>query len=1083
MGIRREKVIVDLDENVSTGMQRAAAATALLDANLALLNQRFIDTRNSTRGAPDNIDRFRRSMDQAGPSIDRYSGRLAVAAKAALVLGPSLVPISAVAVPAITGLASSLGFAAIGMGSLVVASRGVGDALTAVNEAAIEPTADNLEKARIAMAGLSPEARQFVTRFQELRPVLGDIRDAAASGWFPGLTEALDDLERVGPRVADIFEAIGERGGQLVAEGADALAGEEWDGFLMFVETEGPEALDQFGRSVGNVIHGLAELWMAFDPLNDDFSDWLLQASRDFDYWADGLSETQGFEDFIDYVRKSGPQVGRTLGSIAEAVIAIVKAASPLGGPVLAGFETIADTLKFIADSPVGTKVFTMAAAFVVLNKTLAITAALLARTGIVSAGTAARIRGGGPGGPIAGGGPSGGGPVPVPLMGRITAARASFGQLRTDIRTLGTTYAGLNRVQSTGLALFSNTTAAAQRTRASMASYGKTIGVAGGGVAAFAVATGALGQDLGLQNTAMLGLAGSMMGPWGAAIGAGIGLVSDITAANRRWEESLQQIHAALASGDTAQMEAANKALKDRLDYLNDLQNVTSVGDLFSDFIQTKAGFDMPSQEDFDDLNIGKLDNTGLLRARAAIGDVGAEAEVAAREVEDLKQQLADVNTVVTKQGQWRDYQAALDNFTASIKENGRTLDEGTEKGRANAQALEDIATSAIAYSRNLQGADRIDHLKKARLAFLDAAEKAGGLDQQSRDLLKTLNGLIGDYPVNVKGDVKDLRKDIATAERLLKALTRPRTVSVRAQVTGYEKLIGIGRPKDTQPDNPAGFNALNKSVGGYTGPGGKYDVAGIVHRDEVVIPKELVARDRDLLKARYGHLPGMDQLHTGGLAGYASGGRVRALEFAGLPALNLMTMNLARLNAALTASERAMTREKAKREDLLSQADATRSAVRDRVRSELFGGGEWSSAGGVAGATSILNTDRARANTLRQQIAILKKKGLDGPALGDLLSNADASTIAAFAGSSAGSLQRFETAYERRDTIAAAVGSDAAAGYRSDIAATRAQTRVLSARLTAIEKAIRQEHRDDRRDNRGAQSRTGRRRSRGDL
>jgi hypothetical protein len=59
--------------------------------------------------------------------------------------------------------------------------------------------------------------------------------------------------------------------------------------------------------------------------------------------------------------------------------------------------------------------------------------------------------------------------------------------------------------------------------------------------------------------------------------------------------------------------------------------------------------------------------------------------------------------------------------------------------------------------------------------------------------------------------------------------------------------------------------------STGGYTGPGGKYEPAGTVHRGEVVLPQEVVARDAAMLRSRYGYLPGMQNL-----PGYAKGGFV---------------------------------------------------------------------------------------------------------------------------------------------------------------------------------------------------------------
>jgi len=1069
MAVRRESVLLEVDDRFTREILQAAAATKLLDQALNSLSRSATTSSRDVTRAQQDTERFRQSANQTGPAIDRLSGRLAIMAKAALVLGPALVPIGAVGVAGVAGLASQLGFAAIGMGSLMVATRGVGDALKAVNAAAIEPTAANLEKARAAMAGIGPEAREFVARFQELRPVFGDIRDAAARGWFPGLTSAMDDFERVAPRVASLFEAIGKTGGNLVAQGAAALAGPEWDEFLRFVEAEGPEALDMFGRSIGNVVHGLAELWMATSPINNDFSTWLMTASRNFDAWAAGLSETEGFQDFIEYVRQSGPQVGRTLGAIAEATVEIVKAASPLGGPVLSAFETIADTLKLIAESPVGTKIFTMAAAFVVLNKTLAITAGLLARTGLVSAGTAGKIRGagGGSGGPAPvpiGGGPAGG-PTPVPLMGRLNAAKGAIGQFRTDLAALrGATLAQRNA--STSLI------AAQARVNATMKQTGATALKAGAGVGAFAIATGTLGQGLGLQNTAMLGLVGYMAGPWGAAIGAGIGLVTDITAANRQWEESLRQIHAALASGDTAQIEAANEALKKRREYLDDLRTTSGVGDLFSDVIRTKAGFDLPTQKDYDELTFStKSDAPKRLREiSASFGNIAAQASLAAEEVEDLRQELANVGTVLTKQGQFDAYKQAIDDMTASVKENGRTLDANTEKGRANREALNNIAASAVQYSQNLQGMDRIQFLRGAIKNFKEAAAQAGGMDARARQVLQTLRALM-------KADAKP-KVDVQAGDSLVQ-LNR-----IKAAIDAIRsKTVTINTIRQEQGLNRRADAMDGRAHGGYTGPGGKYEPAGIVHRGEVVIPQELVRRDRGLLLSRYGHLSGMEHLAKGGLAGYANGGRVGALEFAGLPAINLTAASLKELNKALRLSTKAIDKERSQREDVLSKMTDLRASVRGRLTSDLFGQTDaWTDGGGVADVLATLKGDIASGTTLKAQIAQLKKKGLDGGALADLLANADAATVANFAGASAADLRRFELAYEKRAALASSVGSSAATvAFGSELKVSNRQLAALNRRGARIEAAIREEHKHDRKSSKRGAGNSARNRKRG--
>lgn len=390
MATRRERVILELQDDLSSGMVKAAGATKLLDAELNRLSGRAVVTGRASGTASRDVDNLGTSSRRTSADINQLSGRLSILLRTAAVLGPALAPIGAVGVAGVAGLASQFGFAATGAISLVAAAQGVGDALKAVNEAALEPTAANLEKAREAMAKIGPDAQAFVTRFQEIRPVLNDIRDAAAAGWFPGLTESLTSLEQVAPEVASLFEKIGTVGGNLVAEGAAAFAGPGWADFRSFVAAEAPQALDDLGRTLGNVAKGLAELWMAFGPLNSSFSSWMLDASRGFADWAAGLSETEGFAEFIDYVRTNGPLVADAAVAIANAILQIAEAAAPLGGPVLEALTSIADAIALIADSPIGPPIMAGVAAMSALSLATNVATSALSRFTVASAAAGA---------------------------------------------------------------------------------------------------------------------------------------------------------------------------------------------------------------------------------------------------------------------------------------------------------------------------------------------------------------------------------------------------------------------------------------------------------------------------------------------------------------------------------------------------------------------------------------------------------------------------------------------------------------------------------------------------------------------
>ena len=155
MTVRRESVRLDLDGNFTAEAVRAAAATKLLDHELAGLGRQSVVTSGQ-------VTKTETSTRTAGSEIDRMSGRVKLLGHTLAAVGPAVVPIAGVAIPAVAGLTAELSFAVIAGGTAVIAFQGVGDALKTLSEARINPTAANLQKARQAMEQLSPAGQDLV---------------------------------------------------------------------------------------------------------------------------------------------------------------------------------------------------------------------------------------------------------------------------------------------------------------------------------------------------------------------------------------------------------------------------------------------------------------------------------------------------------------------------------------------------------------------------------------------------------------------------------------------------------------------------------------------------------------------------------------------------------------------------------------------------------------------------------------------------------------------------------------------------------------------------------------------------------
>lgn len=632
--------------------------------------------------------------------LDTSTDRTANLTQSILAIGPALVPIAAAGVPALAGLSNQLGFAAAGAGVMALAFSGVGDALKATNDFAIEPTDANLQKMQQSLSELGPAGREFVGFLQEIRPELQGLQDAAQAGFFPGAQAGIEDLMTLLPQAERIVSTIATSMGDLVAEAGENLAGPKWEEFFDFLETEARPTLIEMGRTLGNFAEGFANLWMAFAPVSRDFSSSFLNMSRDFAAWSDGLAETDGFQEFVDYIQRVGPKAWDTLGSLGNALLQVVEAAAPVGEAALPAIEAMADVIATIADSDVGPVLIGAAAGISAISRAVAL---YNVANGSALAGLFGRSALGG-------------------------AARAA-----KDLPAASRAWLQFDAAAARAKMSADDFAAANGRMGASLRGTAKLAG----GAAGLAFVMSDLDDKMGLTNTATLAMAGALAGPWGAAIGGGVGLVMDLTSGTSDLVAALNQANEAIEKGTLEQQAEAISKVKaamaeDDGGFLKDV-NMDALDDLESRYqSNVRAAQDLQFAEaGLGDAMNGSSDSTRNYTA-SLLDNVAAKN--AARD-----QALAAANAELA-------YEQAIDAAGAAAEKNGQDLDKSTETGRNNLTALYDLAgawNNLEPAQQNAEGAS-----KRARAEFIRAARQMGANKAEAKAL--------ADQYLDIPSDVK---------------------------------------------------------------------------------------------------------------------------------------------------------------------------------------------------------------------------------------------------------------------------------------------------------------------------------------
>lgn len=200
-----------------------------------------------------------------------------------------------------------------------------------------------LEKLNEEMADLSPAGQQFARFIHGLKDEARGLRDAAAEPFLPKLQTAITMLLPYLPAVEKFIGKVASAMGDMAIAAVESFGNPVWQKFFGYVDKSVVPSLMTMFEVGSNVAEGLISLFLALSPFNEDIGSGLVNMSRDFAQWAERLDKTQGFQDFLEYVRTNGPRVVEFLGNIGELFINLVQAAAPLGAVMLVVLNAVVE--------------------------------------------------------------------------------------------------------------------------------------------------------------------------------------------------------------------------------------------------------------------------------------------------------------------------------------------------------------------------------------------------------------------------------------------------------------------------------------------------------------------------------------------------------------------------------------------------------------------------------------------------------------------------------------------------------------------------------------------------------------------
>ena len=233
----------------------------------------------------------------------------------------------------------------------------------------------------------------------------------------------------------------------------------------------------------------------------------------------------------------------------------------------------------------------------------------------------------------------------------------------------------------------------------------------------------------------------------------------------------------------------------------------------------------------------------------QGALAGIGDEIQ---KQKDDLIQGQKDV---------YEELHGNLDGFTEDLSGFTFSLDESTEAGSANAAMLSDVADKAQSAALAQYEVD------KTTMSAKDATDKylaTLAANKQAMEDQATANGANADQVQILSDKIYALPN-----EKAVKILTD----TADAQ-RGFDDFIQRNTGHSISIIAKAGgMVASTYDTGGYTGAGGKYEPAGIVHKAEFVSTAETTAKPENRAALEWMHRGGTIKGYAGGgFVGYAS-------------------------------------------------------------------------------------------------------------------------------------------------------------------------------------------------------------------